>query len=149
MPSTSYARPACSASSPSASSSSSSSKAIYAATIDTTAPSIGAFLGMVMHSSGGAKLILVGNLVGFAFAVLVLAISAVSFPMMLDRACTPVLAAQTSLRVVARNPGTMTLWGLTVAALLALGCLPLFVGLAIVMPILGHATWHLYRRAVV
>ena len=127
-----------------------SAKTIYQATFDTTAPSsIGGFVGTVMHTSGGVKLILLGNLVGFVFAVLVLAISAVSFPMMLDRACTPLLAVQTSLRVVLQNPGTMALWGVIVATLLALGCLPLFVGLAIVMPILGHATWHLYRRAVV
>ena len=126
-----------------------SAKAIYQATIGTAAPaSIGAFLGMVLPAPGGAELVLLGNLAGLAFAVLVLAISAVSFPMMLDRACTPLLAVQTSLRVVLRNPGVMALWGAAVAVLLALGCLPLFVGLAVVMPVLGHATWHLYRRLV-
>lgn len=126
-----------------------SAKAIYHATVADTVPgSIGGFVDMLMHSSGGAKLILLGNLVGFAFAVVVLAISAVSFPMLLDRACTPLLAVQTSLRVVSRNPATMAVWGLVVAVLLALGSIPLFVGLAVVMPILGHATWHLYRRAV-
>ena len=68
--------------------------------------------------------------------------------MLLDRDCSPLLAVQTSLRVAARNPAAMALWGLTVATLLVLGSIPLFVGLAVVMPILGHATWHLYRRAV-
>lgn len=127
-----------------------SAKAIYQGTIHQTVPgSIGGFLAMVAHGPGGFKLILLGNLVGLAFAVVVLAISAVSFPMMLDRACSPVVAVQTSLRVVLRNPATMAVWGLVVAGLLALGCLPLFVGLAVAMPILGHATWHLYRRAVV
>ena len=126
-----------------------SAKAIYRATLGDSVPGgIADFLGTVTHSPGGAELILFGNLAGFGFAVLVLAISAVSFPMMLDRACTPVLAMQTSLRVVLRNPATMAIWGAVVAGLLALGSVPLFVGLAVAMPILGHATWHLYRRAV-
>ena len=55
---------------------------------------------------------------------------------------------RTSVRAVAANPVTMAVWGLIVAALLLLGCLPAFVGLAVVMPLLGHATWHLYRRVV-
>ena len=124
-------------------------KLIYAATIAGPIPgSIGGFLGMVANAPGGSELFIGGNLAGFAFAIIVLAISAVSFPMLLDRNCTPALAVQTSLRVVAHNPGAMALWGLTVASLLILGSIPLFVGLAVVMPILGHATWHLYRRAV-
>ena len=127
-----------------------SARAIYHATIATDVPgSIGGFLGMVTTAAGGAQLILFGNLVGLVFATVVLAISAVSFPMMLDRACPPVLAVQTSLRVVTRNPAIMAGWGLAVAVLLALGSIPFFVGLAVVMPVLGHATWHLYRRAVV
>ena len=126
-----------------------SARSIYHATIAMAVPgSIEGFMSMVLHSSGGTQLILLGNLVGFGFAVVVLAISAVSFPMMLDRACSPVVAVQTSLRVVRRNPATMALWGLMVAVLLVLGSVPLFVGLAVVMPVLGHATWHLYRRAV-
>ena len=68
--------------------------------------------------------------------------------MMLDRNINPAVAVATSLRVVLRNPVTMAVWGLIVAILLALGSIPFFVGLAVVMPILGHATWHLYRRAV-
>lgn len=127
-----------------------SARAIYAGTIGGAVPgSFGGFFDMVRHAPGGGTLFVVGNLVGFGFAVLVLAISVVSFPMMLDRACSPMVAIGTSLRLVRRNPATMAAWGLTVAGLLLLGSLPLFVGLAVVMPILGHATWHLYRRAVV
>ncbi len=122
---------------------------IYTGTIGGQVPTgVGALLDMVTHTPGGTKLIIIGNLVGLAFAVLVLAISAVSFPMLLDRRCSPALAVQTSLRAVTRNPSTMALWGLVVAAGLMLGSLPFFVGLAVVMPILGHATWHLYRRLV-
>jgi len=124
--------------------------AIYAGTIGGAVPgSIGDFIDIVRDAPGRGTLFVVGNLIGFGFAVLVLAISVVSFPMMLDRACSPMVAMATSLRLVRRNPATMAVWGLTVAVLLLLGSLPLFVGLAVVMPILGHATWHLYRRAVV
>lgn len=92
---------------------------------------------------------MIGNLAGFGFALLVLAISVVSLPLLLDRRATLGTAIGTSLRACQANPRPMALWGLAVAAGLALGCLPLFVGLAVVMPVLGHASWHLYRRVVV
>jgi uncharacterized membrane protein len=78
----------------------------------------------------------------------VLAISVVSFPLLLDRDVGAAVALLTSLRVVAANPLTMALWGLIVVALLVIGSLPLFIGLAVTLPLLGHATWHLYRKAV-
>lgn len=125
-------------------------RAVFAATMG--APLAGAGLGdfanAVLHTSAGHRLILLGNLVGLGFAVLVLAISAVSIPMLLDRNCGVPAAIATSVRAVARNPLPMACWGIVVAALLALGSLPFFIGLAITMPILGHATWHLYRRLV-
>ena len=125
-------------------------RTIYAATMGgTVAPTFGAFLGEVFGTPGGWALIVLGNLVGAAFAVIVLSISVVSFPMLLDRVCSPGLAVQTSLRAVARNPVTMAIWGLIVAAILVLGAIPLLVGLAVAMPVLGHATWHLYRRVLV
>lgn len=109
---------------------------------------IGGFLGEVVSTGRGWSLILIGNLVGLIFAAVVLTISVVSFPLLLDRHGGAVSAIQTSVQVVARNPAVMAAWGLIVAAALLLGSVPLFVGLAIVMPILGHATWHLYRRTV-
>ena len=93
-------------------------------------------------------LIVVGTGVGFLFAVLVLTISAISFPLLLDRDVGAAVALLTSIRVVAENPLTMALWGFIVAALLVIGSIPFFLGLTVVMPVLGHATWHLYRRAV-
>jgi uncharacterized membrane protein len=69
-------------------------------------------------------------------------------PMMLDRNVSPIEAVQTSLRAVMLNPGPMALWGVIVGATLLAGSIPLFIGLAIAMPVLGHATWHLYRRLV-
>lgn len=111
--------------------------------------SIGAMLTDVLNSPQGTMLILLGNGVGFLFAVVVLAITVVSFPLLLDRNVGVAMAVGTSIRAVLANPVTMALWGLTVAVLLALGSLPLFIGLAVVMPVLGHATWHLYRKVVV
>jgi uncharacterized membrane protein len=75
-------------------------------------------------------------------------ISAVSFPLLLDRDVEAPVAIFTSVRVVLKNPLTMALWGLIVAFSLAAGTLLLFAGLAVVVPVLGHATWHLYRKAV-
>jgi uncharacterized membrane protein len=77
-----------------------------------------------------------------------LCVSVVAFPLMLDRHASVTDAVQTSLRVVMKNPVTMAAWGLIVAALLVAGSLPLFVGLAVVLPLLGHATWHLYRKVL-
>ncbi|MRI55645.1 DUF2189 domain-containing protein [Methylobacterium sp. DB1607] len=111
--------------------------------------SIFGFLHEVLTTPRGWLLIVVGNLVGAAFSLIALAISAVSFPLIIDRGTEAGTAIATSVALVQQNPGTMVVWGLIVAGLLTLGMLPLFVGLALVLPILGHATWHLYRRAVV
>jgi uncharacterized membrane protein len=110
--------------------------------------SIAQFAHDVLTTSRGWTLIVVGTGVGFLFAALVLSISAISFPLLLDRDVGAAVAVHTSLRVMAMNPLPMTLWGLIVAALLVIGSIPFFVGLTVVMPVLGHATWHLYRRAV-
>lgn len=124
-------------------------QAIYVMSFGYREPqALGAFLGEVLTTSEGHQLIIIGNLVGFAFAVVVLAISAISFPLLVDRNVGAVAAMLTSLQVVRKNPVTMAAWGLIVAALLLIGSIPLFLGLAVVMPVLGHATWHLYRRAV-
>ncbi len=124
-------------------------RAIYAATMGPVVPgTMQSFADMILHSGGGYRLFLLGNLAGAAFAAVVLAISVVSFPMILDRGCTPALAVRTSLQAVARNPLMIALWGLVVAVMLVAGSLPAFVGLALAVPILGHATWHLYRRIV-
>jgi uncharacterized membrane protein len=106
------------------------------------------FVHRILTTSQGWWLIGVGCGVGFLFALVALCIAAVSFPLMLDRHAGALEAMVTSLRVVGHNPQTMAAWGLIVAALLVLGSLPFFLGLAIVIPLLGHATWHLYRAAV-
>ena len=124
-------------------------QAIYQSLFGVLPPeSVETFLGDVFMTPEGMKLILYGNGAGFLFAVVALSISVVSFPLLLDRDVGAVAAVLTSLRAVAANPATMALWGLIVAALLVIGSLPAFAGLAVVMPVLGHATWHLYRRVV-
>ena len=111
--------------------------------------SLGAFYHDVFTTSAGGVLIVVGVGVGFLFALLVLMISVVSFPMLLDRDVGLYTAVATSVRAVLANPVPMAVWGLIVAGGLLFGSLPLLLGLIIVMPVLGHATWHLYRAVVV
>lgn len=112
-------------------------------------PSFTAFLSDVFSTPQGQSLMLWGNLIGLCFAVVVLATAVISVPLLLDRDVGVAVAVQTSIRVALRNPVLIAVWGLIVVAILALGALPLLVGLAIAVPLLGHATWHLYRRAVV
>lgn len=123
---------------------------IYDATLGPDAPaSIEAFVREVLTTGPGWALIAAGVSVGFLFAALVLATSLVSFPLLLDRKVGLPVAVVTSIRVATTNPGPIALWGLIVATALALGSLPVFLGLIVVLPVLGHATWHLYRRTVV
>jgi uncharacterized membrane protein len=106
------------------------------------------FAERVLTTPQGWWLIVVGCGVGFLFALIALCISVVSFPLMLDRHAGAGDAMVTSLRAVARNPVPMAVWGLIVAVLLVAGSLPAFLGLAVVIPLLGHATWHLYRQTI-
>ncbi|HWO33279.1 MAG TPA: DUF2189 domain-containing protein, partial [Candidatus Acidoferrum sp.] len=123
--------------------------AIYIATFGhAAAASIPDFAWRVLTTPEGWTLIIVGCGVGFLFAVVSLCVSVVSFPLMLDRHASAIDAIRTSVRVVMENPFAMAAWGLIVAVLLVVGSLPLFVGLAVVLPVLGHATWHLYRKVV-
>ena len=102
----------------------------------------------VLTTPQGWWLIVVGCGVGFLFALVALCVSVVSFPLMLDRHAGAGDAMVTSLRAVAHNPVPMAAWGLIVAVLLVAGSLPFFLGLAVVIPLLGHATWHLYREVI-
>jgi uncharacterized membrane protein len=112
------------------------------------AASIPNFVRQVFTTPAGWMLIIVGNAIGFLFALAVLIISVVSFPLLLDRDVGAIEAVLASVRAVAANPVPMAVWGLIVAGLLVIGSLPFFVGLAVVVPVLGHSTWHLYRKVV-
>jgi uncharacterized membrane protein len=122
---------------------------IYVLTFGQATPeSIADFARQIFTTQAGWTLIIAGNGVGFLFAVLALTISVVSSPLLLDRNVGAIAAMQMSIRVVLANPGTMAVWGLIVAGSLVIGSLPFFVGLAVVMPVLGHSTWHLYRKVL-
>ena len=124
-------------------------QSLYVALFGTTRPeSLGQFITNIVGTPQGWKLIVFGTAIGFVFAVVALSISVVSFPLLLDRDVDVPVAVLTSVRAVLANPFTMALWGLIVAAILAIGFLLLFAGLAVAVPILGHSSWHLYRKVV-
>ena len=110
--------------------------------------SYGAFVHDVFGSTGGLEMVVLGVVVGFLFALLAMTMSVVAFPLLVDRDVGIDTAVATSFRAVIANPLAMAAWGLIVAAGLILGAIPLFIGLIVVLPTLGHATWHLYRRLV-
>jgi uncharacterized membrane protein len=124
-------------------------QAIYGATMGDYVPAgIGDLLSTVFTTAEGWTLLIVGCGVGFLFALVVLAIGALSLPAIFDRKVGAAEAVALSVRAFAANPGPMLAWGFVVAAGLVLGSLPAFLGLMIVLPLFGHATWHLYRRIV-
>ncbi len=123
--------------------------AIYSVTLGSAADASSAnFIPRLFTTRAGWTMIVAGDLAGLVFAAVVLAISAISFPMLVDGKVGPLTAAKTSLRAVRESPVVFATWGLIVAALLALGSIPLLVGLAVVLPTLAYATWHLYTRTV-
>ncbi len=124
-------------------------QSIYVQTLGPEPPtSFAAFVSEVLTTGAGWTMIIFGTAVGFVFALCALAVSVVSFPLLLDRKVGLPVAVVTSVRVLRHNPGVVFCWGFIVAALLVLGAIPMLLGLIVVMPVLGHATWHLYRRAV-
>ena len=107
------------------------------------------FLRALFTTADGWIMIVIGNSLGLLFAILAFSISVISFPLIIDRHVDAPTAIRTSIAAVEANPRVMMYWGLMVTGLLVLGCLPVLVGLIVVMPVLGHATWHLYRKIVV
>jgi uncharacterized membrane protein len=124
-------------------------RALYEALYGAVAPeSYTGFLYEVLTTRQGWVMILLGHAIGFVFAAAAFSIGVISFPLLLDRDVGAICAVQTSVRAVLTSPGPMVLWAAIIAGLLMIGSAPLLVGLAVVMPILGHASWHLYRRTV-
>jgi uncharacterized membrane protein len=123
--------------------------ALYGLSFAGTVPvSIVEFARQIITTPAGWTLVFVGCGAGFIFATVTFTLSVVSFPMLVDRNVGIVTALQTSIRAVVANPLTMGMWAFTVASMLLIGSLPFLVGLAVVLPVLGHATWHLYRKLV-
>ena len=126
-----------------------SAKALYVSLFGPEAPaSMRVFFNEVFRTYAGHQLILWGNLIGFCFAVVALATTVIAFPLLLDRDVGVVSAVETCVRTILVNPLQILFWGLIVAVCLIIGSLPLFAGLAVVMPILGPPTWHLYRKVI-
>ncbi len=113
------------------------------------APSLSAFVHQVFETPEGKKLMTIGIGAGFLFALMTFSISVVSFPLLLDRDVSAPAAIVTSVRAVLASPVAMMAWAVIVAAVLIVASLPALLGLAVALPVLGHATWHIYRRAVV
>lgn len=104
------------------------------------------FLTEILTTSRGWTLIILGNAIACDFAVMALSISVILFPLLLDRDVGLAVTVLTSFRAVRENPVTVATCRLVVAAVLAIGFLLLFVGLAVAVPILAHSSRHLYRR---
>ena len=121
---------------------------LYQATFGSAPVAPDDFVRELFTTSHGWTLILVGNGLGAAFALIVFAATVVSFPMLVDRRVSIATAVRTSFNAVVVNPGVMLIWALIVVGSLIAGSIPLFVGLAIVLPVLGHSTWHLYKKLV-
>ena len=122
---------------------------IFSVTLGPEIPvSVTAFFRDVFTTGAGWAMLIIGCAVGFVFAAATLAMTIVSIPLLLDRHVGVRVAVATSLKLTRENPVTVGAWGLIVAVLLVVGTIPLLLGLILVLPILGHATWHLYRRAV-
>jgi uncharacterized membrane protein len=110
--------------------------------------SLAGFADQVLTTPDGWAMIVVGIGAGFLFAASVLAMSLVAFPLLVDRDVGLPAAVATSLAVARKNPRTVAAWGAIVAVSLVIGAIPALLGLVVVLPVLGHATWHLYRRVV-
>jgi uncharacterized membrane protein len=122
---------------------------LYMLTLGPLPPdSVGQFIHDTFTTRAGWAMIGIGCGIGLLFGLVVLAIGTISFPMLLDRPVDLQTAVGASIRAFVDNPGTMLAWGVVVAAALAIGSIPFFFGLVVVLPVLGHATWHLYRRLV-
>lgn len=103
----------------------------------------------VLLEGNGPVMLLVGTIIGAGFAAVLFSITVAGLPLLLDREVDFVTAMILSVRSVLENLGPMILWGLVIAVLLFIAMLPMFLGLFIVLPVLGHATWHMYRRLLV
>ncbi|KQU51432.1 hypothetical protein ASG72_14100 [Bosea sp. Leaf344] len=110
--------------------------------------SFGGFLTVLATTPEGLMFLAVGNLVGAVLATVLFSLTVVSFPLLLDREVDFITAMITSVRAVALNPVPMLGFAAAIVALSVVAMLPAFLGLVVILPVLGHATWHLYRRVV-
>jgi uncharacterized membrane protein len=106
------------------------------------------FLNVVLTTQEGLLFLAIGNVIGAVLSVILFSLTVVSFPLLLDRDVDFITAMITSVRAVVASPGPLVAWALVIVMLLIVSALPAFLGLIFALPVLGHATWHLYRRIV-
>jgi len=116
--------------------------------VNASFPSLQEFLAIVLTTSEGLIFLAVGNMIGATLALILFSLTVVSFPLLLDRDVDFVTAMITSVRAVVTSPAPMIGWAAVIVVLLVVSALPIFLGLVVTLPVLGHATWHLYRRVV-
>jgi uncharacterized membrane protein len=122
---------------------------IYVNYFGAVAPdSLLSFVDQLIATPQGLSMIVAGCSIGLIFAIIVLSLSVVSFPMLLDLDVGVLVAVKTSVKAVIVNPVVIGVWGIVVVVFLVIGSLPFFAGLCVVLPVLGHASWHLYRKIV-
>lgn len=123
---------------------------IFFSLFESTMPeSMADFINQLFNTRHGGALIAYGNFVGLLFAFAAMAISIVAFPLALDKPVTSFTAVSVSIRAFMSNTLVLTVWGAIVVALMTLGAAVFLIGLAVTLPVLGHATWHLYRKLIV
>ena len=108
--------------------------------------SMPSFISALLDTNRGFEIIVVGIAVGAVFAAIAFATTVVAFPLLLDRNVGASQAVRLSVDTVIRNPAAMAAWAIIIASGLLVGSLPMLIGLAFTVPVLGHATWHLYRK---
>jgi uncharacterized membrane protein len=111
--------------------------------------SLSQFINVVLTTQEGLLFLAIGNVIGAVLSVVLFSLTVVSFPLLLDRDVDFITAMITSVRAVVASPGPLVAWALVIVMLLIVSALPAFLGLVFTLPVLGHATWHLYRRIVV
>lgn len=111
-------------------------------------PTIREFITQLLTTNEGLLFLMVGNMVGAALSLILFSLTVVSFPLLLERDVDFVTAMITSVRAVVTSPVPMIGWAAVIVVLLIISAMPFFLGLLVTLPVLGHATWHLYRRIV-
>jgi uncharacterized membrane protein len=116
--------------------------------LNATFPSLQQFITQILTTNEGLLFLVVGNTVGAALSLILFSLTVVSFPLLLERDVDFVTAMITSVRAVVISPVPMIGWAAVIVMLLMISVLPFFLGLLVTLPVLGHATWHLYRIIV-
>jgi uncharacterized membrane protein len=122
---------------------------LFALFVGEAPPDLSRLVQLTFFTQGSLTFLVIGTVIGGAFAAVTFAISAVSLPMLIDRECDVITAAATSVRTVLYNWQAMALWAALIVVLTGAGIVTGFIGLAVVLPLVGHATWHAYRDLLV